>query len=273
MPKWIVQILAPLLCGALLLLGVVALNSFLRAYFRDNQHCTIAFSDIECKPPGKLSREEFLGEVQYLANWPDDINLLDDGLAARLHLSFAVHPWVEAVERVRITPPRQVCVLLRYRAPVLAVAQAEEKTDAWILARDGKTKLSGRVVDHNGVLLPLAAADSQLPVLYGEVPPPTGRAGQPWGDAGVTTAAAVAAVLLPYQEQFNLKDFEIVSGVLILSNKHSSVHWGSLAEQETPQEGRLQALLDILSKRGSLKGWNIDVRRPDQPLVTPRPRP
>ena len=33
MPKWVTQLLVPLLCGVLLLLGVVAVNSLLRALF------------------------------------------------------------------------------------------------------------------------------------------------------------------------------------------------------------------------------------------------
>ena len=66
----------------------------------------IAFSDIECEPPGKLSREEFLGEVQYLANWPDEINLLDDVArcaSAVLRRSGGWKRW----ESANIMPPRQ----------------------------------------------------------------------------------------------------------------------------------------------------------------------
>jgi hypothetical protein len=244
MPKWVTQILAPLLCGVLLLLGVVALNSLLRGYFHDNQRCTIAFSDIEVEPPGKLSCEEFLGEVQYLANWPDQINLLDDGLPA--HLSFAVHPWVESVERVQITPPRQVRVLLRYRIPVLAVSP-------------------GRVVDHNGVLLPLAAADPQLPTLDGKIPPPTAHTGQPWGDAGVVRAAAVAAQLAPYQEQLRLKRFEIANGVLILVGERTRVVWGKGESEDSANEPtdemKLQRLLDLREQFGSLGGRDVDLTR------------
>ena len=58
MPKWVTQILLPLLCGVLLLLGVVALHSVLRAHFRDNQRLKIAFRDIECEPPPNLSRRK-----------------------------------------------------------------------------------------------------------------------------------------------------------------------------------------------------------------------
>jgi hypothetical protein len=267
MPKWVTQILAPLACGVLLLFGFIWLNTLVRSQKR-----CVAFDDIECEPPPGLSREEFLAEVQYLANWPDEINLLDDGLAARLRLSFAVHPWVESVERVQITPPRQVRVQLRYRTPVLAVAQPDENGEAWVPGRDGKAKMPGRAVDRGGVLLPLAAADPHLPVLYGNVPPPAGRAGRAWGDPGVTAAASVAHLLAPHQEQLNLKSFEIVDGVLILSDGRTRVVWGAI-DDEVSAESRLQAILDVWGRQGGLDGREVDVRSPDKPLVRPATRP
>jgi len=254
MPKWTLQILAPLLCGALLLLGVVGLNSLLRGHFRDKQSCTIAFSEIDCETPGKMSRAEFLEEVQYLANWPDVLNLLEAGLTARLHLSFAAHPWVEQVERVQVTPPRQLRVWLRFRIPMLAIPP-------------------GRVVDRNGILLPLTAADPQLPSLRGKVALPTGHPGQAWGDPGVEAAAQVAALLQPYQEQFKLMDYEIENGILILSNQRTRILWGPMAKDEILFQSRLQALLEMHTKRGHLDGWEIDVRHPDQPVVRPDKRP
>jgi hypothetical protein len=272
MPKWVTQILAPLACGVLVLFGFIWLNTLVRSHFRTDSRYRIAFADIECEPPAGLSREEFLGEVQYLANWPDEINLLDDGLPARLRLSFTVHPWVESVERVQITPPRQVRVLLRYRTPVLAVVQPDEKSEAWVPSRDGKAKLPGRAVDRGGVLLPLAATDPQLPVLYGNVPPPTGRTGQAWGDAGVAAAASVAHLLAPHQEQLNLKSFEIVDEVLIVSSGRARIVWGPIND-DASAESKLQAILDVRAKQGGLDGWEVDVRSPDKPLVRPATRP
>src|SRR5581483_3381960 len=147
--------------------------------------------------------------------------------------------WVETVERVQIVPPREVRVTLRYRMPVLAVAPPEG---------EGGGKAPPRVVDRGGVLLPLAAADPALPVLYGSVPPPTGRTGQAWGDRGVAAAAAVAHQLAAHQEQLNLKAFEIVDGVLTVSSERTRVVWGKI--DETPGDGKLQALLDVRTERG-----------------------
>src|SRR5579862_8216441 len=230
MRKGITQIVAPLVCGALLMLGVVGLNQLLRGHFHDNQRSRITFADIDLVPPGQLSREDFLNEVQYLAGWPDEINLLDEQLTARLWLVFAAHPWVEAVERVWIEPPRQVHVRLRYRVAVLTIAPKY-------------------VVDQSGVLLPQAAADPQLPVLEGTVAPPTKHTGQRWDNAGVLRAATVAALLRPDQEQLQLKRFEIADGLLILSGKRTRVLWGRVesgdSANEPTDELKLQRLFEL----------------------------
>ena len=70
-----------------------------------------------CRSLTDAERDAFLSEVQYQGRWADDINLLEDGLPARLHLLFAVHPWVESVKSVQIVPPRGVrCGLRALRA-------------------------------------------------------------------------------------------------------------------------------------------------------------
>src|SRR5262249_11840426 len=68
-----------------------------------------------------LAAADFLGEVQYLAEWPDRLRLLDPALPRQLADVFARHPWVERVEGVRVEPDRAlVAVRLAYRRPVLA---------------------------------------------------------------------------------------------------------------------------------------------------------
>jgi hypothetical protein len=177
----------------------------------------------------------------------------------RLRLAFAAHPWVGSVQSVQIVPPRQLRVLLQYRTPALAIPQVDYPAiAAWIPARLDAGKLPGRVVDRNGVLLPLAAKDPQLPVLYGKVSPPTGQPGQPWGDANIAAVAAVASLLEPYQEQLKLKDFEITEGVLVLRNQRTRVVWGSLTA-EPPPEQRIQTLLELRTKYQTLDDRDIDL--------------
>ena len=109
--------------------------------------------------------------------------MLDDGLPARLSAAFAKHPWVERVEGVEVEAGRKVRVRLTYRTAVLRVQGSGDAQWA---------------VDANGIRLPTAAVDDALPLLGGDVPPPTGQEGRPWGDdrragGGADGGAAPAA--------------------------------------------------------------------------------
>jgi hypothetical protein len=174
--RWLLVWFAPALGVGLLVAGVFLLGKIARDHLRGLDRYTIAFAEIDCTPPAGQTRADFLDEVQYLTDLPDQLRLLDDDLPARLAEAFARHPWVEKVERVEIIPPRQVRVRLSYRTPVLAVKVA------------GQT----RAVDVHGILLPATAVTRGLPVFPGQAPPPAGPAGTRWGDAAVEAAARAA---------------------------------------------------------------------------------
>src|SRR5262249_1070835 len=106
MRSWIVQGVTPILCGLVLLLGVIALGRAARASLRDQAGYTIAFYELECEPPQDMTRREFLTEVRQLSRQPQPLHLLDEGLTARLSRVFASHPWVESVRSVEICDPR-----------------------------------------------------------------------------------------------------------------------------------------------------------------------
>ncbi len=137
----------------------------------------IRLADIECVPPDGMSRVDFLDEVQYLANLPAELRLLDDELPEQLAGAFARHPWVMSVNRVQVLPGNRLHVELKYRRPVLAVM--------W----DGQL----RAVDAGGVLLPENAAAAGLPLFTGRARPPQGPVGVSWGDPAVLAAAQKAA--------------------------------------------------------------------------------
>jgi hypothetical protein len=161
-----------LFVGGLLALGNLALDSL-----RDRERYTVPLAEVECEPPPGHTRERFLDEVQYTARLPDRLHLLEEDLLKRLADAFALHPWVEKVERVEVTPPRRVQVRVVYRRPALAVSDGEQL----------------RAVDREGILLPRGAPTEGLPVYEGEPPPPAGPAGARWGDAAVEGAARRAA--------------------------------------------------------------------------------
>src|SRR5579884_3214106 len=108
MRKWIVQGLLPLLVGALLLLGLLALGEWMRRDLRGRPRFLLNFTDIDCTPPRPLSRQDFLAEVQYLAEQPDGLSLLDEHLTERLASVFLQHPWVEEVEHIEVQSDRRI---------------------------------------------------------------------------------------------------------------------------------------------------------------------
>jgi hypothetical protein len=242
--------LLPLVAGLLLLSGVLVLGVLALQSLRGQPRYQIAFGDIECTPPPGVSREVFLGDVQFIAGFPDSACALDDGLPARLSAAFARHPWVEQVQGVEVVAPKRVRVRLAYRTAVLLVRAKGE---------DAK-----RAVDRYGVRLPDAAVDSSLPLLIGEVERPTGEEGRPWGDDRVEAAARTAALLAPYQDRLHLQTFETAAdGGLTLSGSAGRVLWGRAPGSEplgeAGAEEKLRRLLDLAAKHAD-GGWELDVR-------------
>jgi len=239
--------LAVLAAGILLLAGVLAVGWLALQALRGQERYRIAFADIDCTPPPHLSREDFLEEVQFFAHLPDSVCVLDDGLPARLSAAFAKHPWVERVQSVEVLAPRRVRVRLLFRTAVLIVPPK-------------------RAVDANGVRLPEAAAEDDLPVLRGDAPPPTGQEGQPWGDDRVQAAARAAAFLRPYQDRLNLRIVAMGPDGLALYGASWSARWGAAPESEPLGEATAEAkrrrLLDFVAQHDD--GASIDLR-PSEP--------
>jgi hypothetical protein len=173
---WAVRGLALALGLGLLLALLLAVSRAARERLRQDARYTTTFAAIDCQPPPPVPRAEFLAEVQYLADMPDQLYHLDEGLARRLAEVFARHPWVARVERVAVVSGRPVQVRLAFLTPVLAVVL------------DGRK----RAVDREGVLLPAKAVTDGLPVFAGRVVAPAGPAGTRWGDAAIEQAARAA---------------------------------------------------------------------------------
>src|ERR1700683_2218700 len=93
------------LVAAALVFGVVWLGQYGRGWLDRRQHYTVKFADLQCASPPGMDKAAFLGQVQYLGNLPDQINVLEPQLAARLTAAFVLHPWVEKVEGVSLRGP------------------------------------------------------------------------------------------------------------------------------------------------------------------------
>jgi hypothetical protein len=172
-----IKALAVLAAAGLFLAGLVLLGRQALAHLHSQERYVLPFADVACDPPPHLTRPQFLDEVQYLADVPDTLHLIDEDLPRRLAEAFARHPWVERVERVVVGPGRSVEVRLVPRVAVLGVRYA------------GKV----RAVDRHGVLLRGDANVRGLPTYSGRALAPRGPAGTPWGDEAVEKAARKAA--------------------------------------------------------------------------------
>jgi hypothetical protein len=242
MSKWLTQMAAPLLGVGFALSGLLALGQQARAVLRDRQEYRVPFRAMDCSAPDGMTRDEFLGEVQYVASWPDDVQLLDNDLPERLQKAFALHPWVEQVRRVKIDADRHIHLDLAFRAPVLAVPTRSQGDDV------GSVTVYRRL-DTNGVLLPQSPADSGFkPSLAGQLLIPGGRAGALWDDARVQTAVRTAVYLRPYQEQLGVEKYDFAGADLILYSRQGRIVWGRAPGAELPDEAsaavKLQRLLE-----------------------------
>src|SRR5438445_3500156 len=106
MRRRIFKTLLALLLVAGFFTGLVVVGNLALQQLRGRDRYRIAWSEIDCPAPAGQSRSEFLDEVQYLSQLSDQLQVLEDGLAARLAEAFARHPWVEEVEEVAVQAPR-----------------------------------------------------------------------------------------------------------------------------------------------------------------------
>jgi len=159
-----------------LVFGIIWLGRLGREKLADDPKFQVPVRDIDCDPPPGMTREAFLDEVQYLAQLPSKLPLLDETLPEQLQEAFAKHPWVWRVEAVKLEPPRQIMVTLRFRTPVLAVFW----DNRW------------RAVDWDAILLPQNTSTKDLPRFRGNPKAPQGPSGTTWGDPEVAKQAREA---------------------------------------------------------------------------------
>ncbi len=248
------HVVAGLIGGGLLLLGMAGVGKLTKDEMRERERHSLPFSAIECTPPPGLERTDFLDQVQYLSDRPDRISLLDEHLAADLADAFAQHPWVEKVERVEVTRPGQVKVRLVYRTPVLAVPLGEEV----------------RAVDGSGIVLPPGAPTQDLPVFRGKAAKPIGPSGSVWGDPTIELAARLAAFLVPHRARLHVAALHAQSDTtfVLATSAGARVRWGHAPGAETDTEPsasrKLERLLHHCDAHGDLDhpaGKELDLRR------------
>ena len=189
----------------------------------------------------------------------EGLSLLDQQTIRLVEQSFAMHPWVEEVQRASKAPDGSVKVLLRYRQPVLMIG-----------VRGGYYP-----IDASGVVLPTAgftqASTSNYLQFYAEglYKVEQRLAGTKYGDDRVVAAAGIAHALgslwrdagLVRLDVYRLGDTPLLASRLLYefsTRDGRRVIWGSAPGHERSGEPvaaeKVAALARFIKRNGPLTG-------------------
>lgn len=184
----------------------------------------LAFSNINSPSPAVLSKEEFLNEVRYLGNLKEDVDVLEEGILGKIFAAFQLHPWVYKVVEIQREGANNLKVVLEFRVPAMVVPLVQEKFEII-------TSEKFRVVDVNGVILPINAMRLGLPVFATPLPFPADKAVIQWKNDQVISCSKILGylteILLPMDCLVEMKD----GLVLVYSEKVPfKIIWGPLSD-------------------------------------------
>lgn len=196
-------------------------------------HFNLNISDLRVDAPPGTNRVDFLAEVCYLAKLPLTLNRTDPNTPKKLQDAFAMHPWVEKVTIGDLNGPAPVQLVLR--VPTLAVGQ--------------------RVVDRNGILLPIKASAAGLPQFKGPLKEVTAPSGAPYPDPAVSAVAKTVGWLKTQAPTMQWKIAELTNDGLVLHRDDGAkAIWGQAKPTEPPPEKKLEKLKEW-------KTGTIDLRK------------
>ncbi len=216
-------------------------------------------------------------EVVRNAGLDGRLSLLDDSFAQVVEDAFALHPWVESVERISKQYPQGVHVELTYRRPVAVVEMSGHGSVLFV------------PIDCQGVHLPSGDVPElrkrYLPRVGGIVGRPP--VGQTWPDPRVIGAAELAEKLREQWEPLCLVDIlpsarpEIRDGSRffvydLITRGGTRVVWGAAPgaapPKEDPFDAKLARLQNCVEQHGPLDSVRgpaiVDVR--GALAITPR---
>lgn len=114
-PTLLMRVTFALAIVCLVIGGLVAVGNLARDSLGPTDRYRVDFMAIECNTPPNMSREDFLGEVQYTGRFPDDISILNPTLADQLRTAFLRHRLVADVKKITLLPPKKIIVELTFR--------------------------------------------------------------------------------------------------------------------------------------------------------------
>ena len=109
----------------LVLGGLAAVGNLARDSLGPANRYRVDFMSIECSYPAGMTRENFLGEVQYNGRFADDLSVLDPALSDKLRVAFARHKSVDEVVKITVRPPKRIIVELKFRPDAVPPAKPE----------------------------------------------------------------------------------------------------------------------------------------------------
>jgi hypothetical protein len=267
----VVLVTAASLCSAVV--GCYLLLGMARSYVASQDRFQIGIRDIELTPLPAWIHADLLADVQQLANLPNTLNTMDDGLSGTLRDAFGMHPWVREVVEVRVKRPSQVRVKLTYREPIAAV----------------HTTRSVEIVDRDGVLLPNdTLPDPQSYVtITGVRSTPTGPAGTKWDDGALLAGIVVADALSDQHRELGITTIDVngfrpnnasPGSIFLLTEHGTRVKWGRPPNANYPGEVPLRDKIDRLEKyvadHGSLDSpagpYDMDITHWQEISLRPR---
>lgn len=205
---------------------------------------------IEITPPPPWVRASVKSDVIRLGSL-EQVSLLETDTSRRVAQAFALHPWVQQVQRVAKHYPASIRVDVTYRRPV-AVVEVERGDQPGLLP-----------IDRDGILLPpedfsIAQVKSLPRIAVGQTFP-AGSVGTAWGDERVAAAALIAEALCddwPDTPLFQIASLPAIAGGAaqassfeIVSRDGRRYLWGRAPGQEGASE---QSSAD---KRAELLKW------------------
>ena len=195
------------------------------------------------------------------------VSLLDLEATVEIKQAFAMHSWVESVERVSKHANGHVTVDLNYRQPVGMVKVVDPN------GRDGHFP-----VDGDGVLLPTDisrfSARQLARIEVGETWP-SGPIETSWGDKRVIGAASIVAALGPAWQQLRLATISTTDHTPPIADKSDPIYlihagngliiiWGHApqkeAESEASADDKVIRLVEYVRTNGPLEKLGPDVR-------------
>jgi hypothetical protein len=270
--RWLSTLLLIAAVGAAALVG---LWSRLNEELLSGQDYQITAEDIVLTPPPRWIRSDVRAEAIRMGSLDQGMSLMDEELTERVARAFALHPWIQRVQRVVKRHPARIEVEVAYRRPVCMVALHNEL----------------RPVDPSGVVLPVVDFSPiearRFPRLSGIDTAPLGPEGTLWGDPRVHQAAEIASALFNDWDQLGLSEIvpsaqpagrEASYDFELLTPGGSRVLWGHSKSHAGPSEisphDKVVRLKRFIAEHGSLDNpqhrQEIDIRHWREIRVTPR---